>query len=97
MKKSAFWLTLIFVASVFAQGCCCDRPYLFPRLHWWRNGYCGASCNACYLGCPVPDCGCGAGPIATDHYFGTPIPMSPAPNPMMPGATPLTRATFPQR
>jgi hypothetical protein len=93
MKKSLYWLSLAFVFSMFAQGCCWgDRPYLFPRLHWWRSGCCGTSC---YLGAPVSDCGCA--PVTNEHYFGTPIPMNPAPNPMMPGSTPLTRATFPLR
>ncbi len=98
MKKTAFWMSLLFVACMFSQGCCCNRPYVFPRLHWWRNGCCGASCGtSCYLGCPSADCGCGYGPVTNEHYFGAPMQINPNPAPIMPGSNPLTRATFPQR
>jgi hypothetical protein len=91
MKKKALWLGLILFVSSLAQGCCWyDRPYVFPRLHWWRCGYGGC----CGMGGYGGDCGCG--PLASEHYFGTPIPMNQG-GPMMPGAQPLSRATFPQK
>ena len=87
MKKRTLLLGLVVMASSFAQGCCWyNRPHIFPRVHAWRCG------DGCSTGCYGPDCGC-----ATDHsYLGTPTPI-PGPGQVMPGAQPLTRATFPQK
>jgi hypothetical protein len=88
MKKRTLWLGLVLLACLFSEGCCwCNRPFLIRR--WWWGGCCPNSCAA-------PACSsCCDGGVIMDHYPGNVIP---APSgPTMPGATPLTRAQFPNK
>ena len=91
MKKRTLCLGLLLLACLFSEGCFwCNRPHLIRR--WWWGGCCQPAC------CGAPACSsCCDGGVMIDHYPSMGAPMQAPTGPTMPGATPLTRAQFPNK
>jgi hypothetical protein len=90
MRMRSLVLSMVLLATVFAEGCCwCHRPFLFRRW-WWGAGYYDTMCSPCHPSGPA----CCDGPVLDSYSLppGAPVqPGAPAPTPKMPSAQPLTR------